>query len=235
MATALRFSQPNAQQAIRVAALISSPMDHVEPEVISAHLSDVNGHDLTTLAGSPLARDSLNRFLRDKLNLHEAMDGHLPLTALEYDDQTAHAFDLALGQLSRVRALQPHLLAAICQKEIMGALLKTDREALAALLGPDAFAFAAREAAMFYPGLARLAPEAGTVLRQADGTPFETHPAKTFANKVILAYLAAQSELPARIYSLRTIGEDHARHLPFTLDKTQQEEFRRLASRENLS
>lgn len=232
MVAALRLSQPSGKLALRVAEVLADPVSHIDRTVVERLLKNVGGHDLTALPDAKLARRGVNRYLRDLIGLDRTIDEEGLPTTTDLTPEVVDVLEMALGDLKLLDNVRPIIIASICQKEIRGALLKTDRQAISALLGPDCFGFAAREASTFYPSLARLAPEAGTVLRKADGTPFEDHPAADFANKVLLAYLALRHKLAARLFSVRTRGNADVGDLPLVLDAAQQAEIQRLVSRE---
>ncbi len=232
MDAALRFSQPSGKLAIRIAAFLTNPLDFLDDQATRGVLSDVNGHDLTHLAGVPFARKALNAFTAEHLELSEFANTKDLATKLRSDEKAVTALEWVLGDLSAFHKAKPYLIAAICQKEIMGALMKSDREAISEVLGTDARLFASREAGVFYANLGRLAPAAGMILRQADGTPFDSHPVAKFASDVTLAYLHTQDELAASIYAVRSHATQAKAAVNFTLDDAQQKEFRRLITKE---
>lgn len=230
MTAALRLGQPAGRIALRIAALLSDPARFMRPAAVRHLLSDVGGRDLGGLADAPLARRALPGFLRAAAGLDRIVqDEGLPDAAGLATDIEA-ALDLALGDLDDAARVRPFLVAAVCQREIQSAMLRTDREALAALLGPDAVAFASREARAFYPALASLAPQAGTVLRSAAGTPFDAHPAAAFADRVLLAHVAAHSRLAGRLMAARLHGGEPPARAP-ELDTAHHAELRRLLAR----
>ena len=143
----------------------------------------------------------------------------------------AIAMDIALAPFARLDRLKAYVVGAVCRDAVRGALLRSDREAMTALLGPEVQDFAARQAATFYPALGGLAGSMKAVLRAADGTGFADHPINAVAGQVVAGAIAAEAPLAAAILAIRETGAA-ADSWPVALTPAQGAEVLRLWQRE---
>lgn len=112
------------------------------------------------LADSPLLRAALNAHLTRRIGTRDvALDAGF-LAALAQDDDLARASALATAPEDSVHRASQFLGAALCQDRLRMAVLRADRDSLAASLGPEALGFGLRRAPLLARALQSL-PLAG--------------------------------------------------------------------------
>lgn len=231
MAGALSLGQPSGRTALAVAAFIARPVSALKPAALDRWLADVGGRDLRPMLGARGALRAVETYLSEVTGARRLPVDDALLNRLRIRTEVVTAVEIALAPFARLDRLKAHVVGAVCRDAVRGALLRSDRQALKALLGPEIQDFAARQAATFYPALAQLAPHLTPILRSADGTAFAAHPVNTAAARIVAAAIGAEAPIAAAILSIRETGsaEDPA---PLALTVAQANEVLRLWQRE---
>jgi hypothetical protein len=206
MSATLSLGQPSGRTAVAIAGFIARPVASLRPAVIDRWLADVAGHDLRPMLAARAVQPVVNRYLAQATGAARLEVDAGFLARLRTRAGLGTAVEIALAPFARIDRLKAFVVGAICRDAVRGALLRSDRAALAALLGAEAQEFASRQAATFYPALGELAPTLGQALRAADGTAFALHPVSLAAGRVVAAALAAEAPLAAAILSIRETG-----------------------------
>jgi hypothetical protein len=183
----------SAQVALALAAFFAAPATLIAPEGL------LDPGELAVLPGSGLALRLKNRLLAGRLGFDRAAfaPGFRDLLATRATCRLA--CQLVLSPAARLAEVQRHLAAAVHQTRLKSAVLKSDREALAAVLGEAAWQSGLRQAPVFATALAGLAPsgpaaitDPGAILDHAGG--------------VAVALVSAEDSLLGRILTARLPG-----------------------------
>lgn len=206
MAGALSLGQASGQTALAIAAFIARPAKYLTTSAKDRWLSDVGGHDLRPMLDAEGARRAVETYLAGVTGAKSLAVDEAFLNSLAARPAAVTAVQIALARFAQLDRLKAYVIGAICRDAIRGALLRSDRHAIEALLGADVQDFAARQAATFYPALAALAPSIAPALRAADGTGFASHPINALAGHVISAAIRIEAPLAAAILAIRESG-----------------------------
>ena len=203
--SALALSQPSGQLALQIADFMARPIQYLSPEVLAVHLSDVAGHDLRAFLKAPALRVGLETYIGEVSGAAKAsLDDDL-LGRIDTHAPTQKALSFAFRPLPALEMARLFLVAAVFQNTIRGALLKSQRDAIAMLLGVESTQFATRRAPMFYPKLATL--ETGDLsLTQPDQPEFSAHPVAEFAFGILVTALGSIAPIAGEILGIRTSG-----------------------------
>lgn len=227
MSTLWRLGTPSGQAAVQLAVFLSDPLAFLPMPLAKSAVAGILDRDLSALIDLPFARRAIGRHLRGIGALGEMPVEEAALQALLNTDGGRWTVSVALSPLDTLEHINRQIAAAICQDQIRGLLLKSDRQALAGLLGAQAAEFATRGAQMFYPTLATLAEASGGLAlgwREEE----RPHPLLQFSSCVIGACLDQQAPLAGQICRLRLGGGDTGAGLD--LSEAQQQEVKRLIS-----
>jgi hypothetical protein len=114
--------------------------------------------------------------------------------------QAQNALTLALAPKEKLDNARRFLAAGIHAPRLRAALLKSERDAMAALFGQTAFEFALREGTVFCHQLPPFACEDALTSGE-----FSTHPAAKVAHHVMSASFTAALPVAGLLYTLRNI------------------------------
>lgn len=231
MTAALGLGQVSGRTALAVAAFMSRPAAFLSPAALDRWLADLGGRDLRPLLSAQGARRAVEAFLADATGSRGLEVDATFLNRLRTRSGTVTAVEIALAPFPRLERLKAFVVGAICRDALRGALLRADREAMAALLGGEVQDFAARQAAVFYPALGELAPQLAPALRAGDGIPLAVHPVGALAGQVIASAIGTEAPLTASILAIREHGSA-ADAQPIALTAAQAAEILRLWQRE---
>lgn len=231
MAVALSLGQASGRTALAVAAFMSRPVAMLATAAVDRWLSDVGGRDLRPMLEAEAARAAIEAYLADVTGARTLEVDTQFLNRLRSRAGTVTAVEIALAPFARLDRLRTFVVGAICRDAVRGALLRTDRQAIGALLGAEVQEFASRQAQTFYPALAGLSPHLAPALRSADGVAFAAHPVSAIASRVVSAALRSEAPLAASILAIREQGSPDT-GIPVELDPAQCAEVFRLWQRE---
>jgi len=183
----------SAQVALALAAFFAAPATLVAPE---GHLDP---DQIALLPGPGLAQRLRNRLLASRLGFDRAAFAPGFRDLLSTRATCRQACHLVLSPAARLAEVQRHLAAAVHQTRLRSCVLKSDREALAAVLGDAAWQSGLRQAPVFAAALAGLAPSGPATI--SDPGAILDH-----AGGVAVALVSAEDPLLGRILSARLPG-----------------------------
>ncbi|WP_417262978.1 hypothetical protein [Celeribacter sp.] len=190
---ALALDTERGRATLRLSRLLADPLA-VLPESAFAVPGLFRAPGFRALAPKALAGTSAGVLLREIAEATRRLPDRLA-------PEMTQALALALAPEGQQAKARRYLAAAIHAPRLRAALLKTEREAMTALLGAGAFDFALREGAVFCHHLARFDERA--LLTGAD---FATHPVAETAHRLMAASLAASLPVAGHVYALRSTG-----------------------------
>ncbi|NIZ12009.1 hypothetical protein [Phaeobacter sp. HF9A] len=190
---ALALDSEAGQATLRVARLLADPLS-VLPAGAATLPALFHAPEFRALAPKALAATPAGAVLSEIARATRALPERLT-------PEMSTALKLALAPEAQLSKAQRFLAAAIHAPRLRAALLKAEREAMAALFGADAFEFALREGAAFCHLLAQF--DEGATLSGAD---FASHPAAKTAHRLMAACLMASQPAAGHVYALRSTG-----------------------------
>lgn len=180
----------SGQMALALAAFFAAPAtlvapeDHLEPGV------------LALLPGEGLAARLKNRLLATQLGFEGAAFSPGFRDLLATSASCRMACKLVLAPEQRLTEVRRHLAAAVHQNRLRSAVMKADRDALAAVLGDSAWQSGLRQAPVFAAALAGLAPSGAAAI--GDPAAMLDH-----AGGVAVALVGAEDPLLGRVLAAR--------------------------------
>ena len=206
MTAALGLGQASGRTALAIAAFMSRPANLLSPAALDRWLADVGGHDLRPMLAAQGARTAVEAHLARATGAASLDVDDTFLNRLRTRATLVSAVEIALAPFARLDRLKAYVVGAVCREAVRGALLKADRQVITTLLGADVQEFSARQATIFYPALADLAPQVSPMLRAADGADFAVHPVAALAAQVIASAIGTEAPLAAAILTIRESG-----------------------------
>ncbi|WP_181705356.1 hypothetical protein [Chthonobacter rhizosphaerae] len=142
------------QKLARLAACLADPLTFLAPDRVT--LGPLDAADLGAIGRDPAFRGPLSKALARAAGLDEVPLGPLLLARFGELPGERLAFAFVTARPADLDAAARLLAAAVLHRRVLAMVLKADRLAVAAALGPDAFTVAVREAPLLYAPLAAL-------------------------------------------------------------------------------
>lgn len=190
---ALALDSEAGQATLRVVRLLADPLSAL-PEGAVTLPALLHAPEFRSLAPKALATTPAGAVLREIALATRALPDRLA-------PDMATGLRLALAPDAQLSKARRFLAAAIHATRLRAALLKAERDEMAALFSPEAFEFALREGAAFCHHLAQF--DEGAVLT---GDDFNAHPVAEVAHRLMATALMAVQPTAGHVYALRSTG-----------------------------